>query len=263
MRETINHIVFGWYPYLCLTVFLVGSWLRFDREQYTWKTGSSQLLRRRQLMWGSNLFHVGILIIFAGHLVGLLTPIWIFDALGISHGFKQWMAIVIGGLAGIMCFVGMTLLIHRRLFDARILRTSSFGDIAILLLLYAQLIVGLATIPVSLGHLDGHEMVKFMTWAQGILTLQPGVSTLIIDVSPVFKLHLFLGMTIFLVFPFTRLVHIWSAPVWYLGRRGYQVVRSTRPYGRMAAMQADRARLVTTRAQSPSASSSRRPVPAE
>ncbi|MGV3633208.1 MAG: respiratory nitrate reductase subunit gamma [Pseudorhodoplanes sp.] len=261
MRETINHIVFGWYPYLCLTVFIVGSWLRFDREQYTWKTGSSQLLRRRQLMWGSNLFHVGILVIFAGHLVGLLTPIWIFDALGISHGFKQWMAIVIGGVAGIMCFIGMTLLIHRRLFDARILRTSSFGDIAILLLLYAQLIVGMATIAVSLGHLDGHEMVKFMTWAQGILTLQPGVSALILDVSPVFKLHLFLGMTIFLVFPFTRLVHVWSAPVWYLGRRGYQVVRSTRPYGRMPTTRPDRGLPVTTRAQSPSGR--REPVPAE
>jgi nitrate reductase gamma subunit len=261
MRETINHIVFGWYPYFCLTVFLVGSWLRFDREQYTWKTGSSQLLRRRQLMWGSNLFHVGILIIFIGHLAGLLTPIWIFDALGISHGFKQWMAIVIGGIAGIMCFIGMTLLIHRRLFDARILRTSSFGDIAVLLLLYAQLIVGMATIPVSLGHLDGHEMVKFMTWAQGILTLRPGVSALILDVSPVFKLHLFLGMTIFLVFPFTRLVHIWSAPVWYLGRRGYQVVRSTRPYGRSPAAQPDRSVPITTRAQSPSGR--RQPVPAE
>jgi nitrate reductase gamma subunit len=261
MRETINHIVFGWYPYLCLTVFIVGSWLRFDREQYTWKTGSSQLLRRRQLMWGSNLFHVGILVIFAGHAVGLLTPIWIFDALGISHGFKQWMAIVIGGVAGVMCFVGMTLLIHRRLFDARILRTSSFGDIAILLLLYAQLIVGLATIVVSLGHLDGHEMVKFMTWAQGILTLQPGVSAQILDVSPVFKLHLFLGMTIFLVFPFTRLVHVWSAPIWYLGRRGYQVVRSTRPYGSIPA-NLDRGRNTqVTRAQSPAAR--RQPVPAE
>ena len=84
MRDAINHIVFGWYPYLCLTVFLLGSLLRFDREQYTWRTGSSQLLRRRQLMWGSNLFHVGILVIFVGHFVGLLTPIWVFDTLGIS-----------------------------------------------------------------------------------------------------------------------------------------------------------------------------------
>lgn len=226
MRDTINYVLFGWYPYLCLTVFLVGSWLRFDREQYTWRSGSSQMLRRRQLSWGSNLFHVGILVIFMGHFVGLLTPIWIFDVLGISHSFKQWMAIVLGGVAGVMCFVGMTLLVHRRLFDSRIRKTSSFGDIAVLLLLYAQLVLGLSTIPVSLAHTDGHEMVKFMTWAQGILTLQPGVAALVGDVHVIFKMHLLLGMTLFLVFPFTRLVHIWSAPVWYLGRRGYQVVRT-------------------------------------
>jgi nitrate reductase gamma subunit len=226
MRDAINYAVFGWYPYLCLTVFLVGSWLRFEREQYTWRSGSSQLLRRRQLIWGSVLFHVGILVIFMGHFVGLLTPIKLFDMLGISHSFKQWMAIVLGGVAGVMCFIGLTMLIHRRLFDSRIRKTSSFSDIAILLLIYTQLILGLATIPVSLGHTDGHEMVKFMTWAQGILILQPGVYSLVADTHPIFKLHLFLGMTIFLVFPFTRLVHIWSAPIWYLGRRGYQVVRT-------------------------------------
>jgi nitrate reductase gamma subunit len=228
MRDLINYIVFGWYPYFCLTIFLLGSLLRFDREQYTWRSGSSQLLRRRQLMWGSNLFHVGVLIIFLGHFGGLLTPIWIFEALGISHSFKQGMAIGIGGISGVFAFIGLTLLVHRRLFDARIRKTSSFGDIAILLVLYVQLILGLSTIPISLQHMDGHVMVKFMTWAQGILTLQPGVSALIADVPMIFKLHLFLGMTIFLVFPFTRLVHIWSAPVWYLGRRGYQVVRTRR-----------------------------------
>jgi respiratory nitrate reductase gamma subunit len=92
MVENLNYLVFGWYPYLCLTVFLIGSLVRFDREQYTWRSGSSQLLRRRQLFWGSNLFHVGILVIFLGHFVGLLTPIWIFDTLGISHTFKQWLA---------------------------------------------------------------------------------------------------------------------------------------------------------------------------
>lgn len=227
MRDIINHIVFGWYPYVALTVFLLGSLIRFDREQYTWKTGSSQLLRRKQLMWGSNLFHVGILVIFFGHLVGLLTPIAFFDAVGISHGFKQVLAIVIGGIAGIACLVGIALLTHRRLFDERVRATSSFGDIAILLLLFAQLLLGLATIPVSMAHLDGHEMVKFMSWAQGILTLQSGSWQFVADVNPIFKAHLFLGMTIFLVFPFTRLVHVWSAPIWYLGRRGYQVVRSS------------------------------------
>ena len=227
MRDMINSIVFGWYPYFCLTVFLLGSLLRFDREQYTWRSGSSQLLRRRQLMWGSNLFHVGILVIFAGHFVGLLTPIWVFDALGVSHTFKQWMAIVLGGVAGVACFIGITLLAHRRLFDSRIRTTSSFGDIAILLLLWLQLTLGLGTIFVSLNHLDGHEMVKFMSWAQGILLLRSDAWTLVAHVHPIFKAHLFLGMTIFLVFPFTRLVHVWSAPIWYVGRRGYQVVRSS------------------------------------
>lgn len=248
MRDTINHALFGWYPYLCLTVFLVGSLVRFDREQYTWRSGSSQLLRRRQLMWGSNLFHVGILVIFLGHFGGLLTPIWVFDLLGVPHGFKQVVAIVAGGIAGTACFIGLTLLVHRRLFDARIRTTSSFGDIAILLMLYAQLILGLATIPVSMGHLDGHEMVKFMNWAQGILTLRPDAAGLVADVDIVFKLHLVLGMTIFLVFPFTRLVHVWSAPVWYLGRKGYQVVRTRRQ------MDAD---------PRGGAGARRRPVPAE
>jgi nitrate reductase gamma subunit len=226
MFDAINSALFGWYPYLCLTVFLLGSLLRFDREQYTWKTGSSQLLRRRQLRWGSNLFHIGILVIFGGHFVGLLTPIQVFDALGVSHGFKQGLAITAGGLAGVVCFAGITMLAHRRLFDARIRATSSLSDIAVLLLLWLQLTLGLSTIFVSLGHMDGHEMVKFMSWAQGIVTLQPSAADYVADVHPVFKAHLILGMTIFLLFPFTRLVHVWSAPVWYLGRPGYQVVRT-------------------------------------
>lgn len=231
MAGYINHAVFGWYPYLCLTVFLLGSVIRFDREQYTWRSGSSQLLRRGQLRWGSNLFHVGILVIFVGHFVGLLTPIAVFDALGIGHGFKQGLAIVAGGIAGLMCFVGIALLTHRRLFDARIRATSSFSDTAILLILFAQLLLGLATIPISLGHMDGGEMVKFMNWAQGILTLRTDAWTLVADAHPIFKAHLALGMTIFFLLPFTRLVHVWSAPVWYLGRRGYQVVRTRRALG--------------------------------
>jgi len=228
MSTWLNNALYGWYPYFALTIFLLGSLLRFDHSQYTWRSGSSQLLRRKQLTWGSNLFHVGILAIFAGHFVGLLTPVAVFDALGISHSFKQLLAMGFGGVAGIACWIGIALLAHRRLFDARIRATSSFSDTGILLLLWLQLTIGLGTIPVSAQHLDGSEMVKFMSWAQGILTLHPGAASLIADVDPVFKLHLFLGMTIFLLFPFTRLVHVWSAPVWYLGRTGYQVVRTRR-----------------------------------
>lgn len=228
MADYLNTVAFGIYPYIALVVLAVGSIIRYDREPYTWRSGSSQLLRRRQLVMGSVLFHVGILIVFFGHLVGLLTPIQLFDALGIGHGFKQGMAIVVGGVAGIVCLIGATMLLHRRLADPRIRSTSSFGDIAILMLLYAQLVLGLATIPVSLGHMDGHEMVKFMSWAQGIFIFDPSAAGYVADTHPVFKAHLFLGLTILLVFPFTRLVHMLSAPVRYLWRPGYQVVRSKR-----------------------------------
>ena len=226
--DWVNQALFGFYPYLALAVLAIGSVLRFDREQYTWRTGSSQLLRRRQLVLGSILFHVGILAIFAGHFVGLLTPIWVWDALGVPHGAKQMLAIVAGGGAGAMCLVGGCLLLHRRLFDPRIRATSSFGDIAILVLVMTQLLLGLATIPVSLGHLDGGEMVKFMTWAQSIFTFRAGAADYIADAHWIFKAHIMLGLTILLVFPFTRLVHMLSAPVWYLNRRGWQIVRSKR-----------------------------------
>lgn len=226
MAGYLNSFLFGVYPYLCATVWLLGSLIRFNRGQYGWSSSSSQLLRRRQLRLGSNLFHAGILIIFFGHLVGLLTPLAFFDLVGISHGAKQIMAIALGGVAGLMCFVGLTLLIHRRLAGPRIRKTSSVGDIAILLLLYVQLILGLGTIFISAQHLDGSEMVIFMEWAQRIMTLRGNAADLVAHVHWIFKLHLFLGMTVFLVFPFTRLVHVWSAPIWYLGRRGYQIVRT-------------------------------------
>ena len=155
MATYLNTLVFGIYPYIALVVLAVGTIIRYEREPYTWRSGSSQLLRRKQLIWGSVLFHVGILVIFFGHLVGLLTPIELFDLLGIGHGFKQVLAIVMGGIAGVIALVGATLLLHRRLFDARVRATSSFGDIAILVLIYLQLVLGIATIFVSLQHLDG------------------------------------------------------------------------------------------------------------
>lgn len=222
----LNHILFGIYPYVAMSVLVIGSVVRFDREQYTWRTGSSQLLRRKQLVLGSLLFHLGVLAIFAGHFVGLLTPIWVFDALGVSHSFKQMLAIVAGGGAGILMLAGGLLLLHRRLFDPRIRATSTFGDTGILILLIAQLCLGLATIPQSLQHRDGHEMLKFMTWAQGVFTFKPDAADLLTDVHWVFKTHIVLGLTILLVFPFTRLVHMLSAPVWYLNRRGWQLVRT-------------------------------------
>ena len=220
----MNQILFGLYPYVAIAVFLVGSLFRFDREQYTWRSGSSQLLRRRMLVVGSNCFHIGVLVVLAGHFVGLLTPHEVYTSLGLSVANKQLLAMGVGGVFGVVCLVGLALLLYRRLTDPRIRVTSSVMDIVILLLLAAQLLLGLSSIFVSAQHLDGSEMLKLSAWAQHLVTLQSGAAAEIADVNPIFKLHILLGLTIFLVFPFSRLVHIWSAPVGYVGRP-YQLVR--------------------------------------
>ncbi|MFZ5566474.1 MAG: respiratory nitrate reductase subunit gamma [Pseudomonadota bacterium] len=224
----LNQFVFGIYPYICLTVFLLGSLIRFDRDQYTWKSDSSQLLKAGQLRWGSNLFHIGILFLFFGHTVGMLTPHFVYEPF-MTAGAKQLLAMVSGGIFGVLGFIGVTLLLHRRLFEPRIRATSKTSDIVLLLLLWLQFALGLATIPLSAQHLDGSMMLKLAEWAQRIVTFRGGAVELLADAGWVFKAHMFLGMSIFLIFPFTRLVHVWSgfATVAYLARP-YQLVRSRR-----------------------------------
>jgi nitrate reductase gamma subunit len=223
----IDTLLFGIYPYLAGAVFLIGSLIRFDREQYTWKSDSSQLLRRGQLRLGSNLFHIGILGIFFGHLVGLLTPLDIWHAIGVSAPAKQLLAIVAGGVFGVAMLVGLLVLMHRRFSEPRIRITTLPMDWIVLWLLLVQLGLGLYSISVSAQHLDGGEMVRLMTWAQHVVTFRGDAAALVAGAPLVFKLHLVLGMTIFLVFPFSRLVHVWSgfAALGYL-TRAYQVVRS-------------------------------------
>ncbi|HTP95420.1 MAG TPA: respiratory nitrate reductase subunit gamma [Burkholderiales bacterium] len=228
--STLHQFLFGIYPYVAMTVFFAGSLLRFDREQYTWKSDSSQLLRASQLRWGSNLFHFGVLFIFFGHLIGLLAPHWSYAWL-ISAGSKQLLAMISGGLAGAFAIVGLTLLIHRRVADPRIRSNTRGWDIAILVLLWLQLALGLSTVPLSARHLDGSMMLQLAEWVQRIATFRPGAAELVAGVPLVFKTHLLLGLTIFLVFPFTRLVHIWSgfAAAAYL-LRPYQIVRTRRKW---------------------------------
>ena len=224
----LDQLLFGYYPYICLTVFLLGSLLRFDRDQYTWKSDSSQLLRAGQLRWGSNLFHVGVLFLLGGHTVGLLTPHFMYEPF-ISAGNKQLMAMVSGGFFGVLGFIGVSILLHRRLSDDRIRLNSKTSDILMLCLLWVQLALGLATVPMSAQHLDGSMMIKLAEWAQRILTFRAGAPELLAEAGFIFKMHMFLGMSIFLVFPFTRLVHVWSGlgTVAYIVRP-YQLVRSRR-----------------------------------
>ena len=221
----INTLAFGIYPYIALTVFLIGSVIRYDREQYTWKASSSQFLEGKNLRRGSIAFHIGILGILVGHFFGLLMPAPVWYALGVTTAAKQMLAMVAGGLFGLLCFYGLTILIIRRFTNPRIRATSSFMDLAILLLLYAQLILGLLSIPVSATHPEGAEMLKLMHWAQYTVTFRGlAAAEFIADVHWIYKSHVFLGMTLFVVFPFSRLVHVWSVPVKYLSRN-YQVVR--------------------------------------
>ncbi len=220
--------LFQVYPYVCFTVFLMGSLFRFDRDQYTWKSDSSQMLRAGLLRWGSNLFHFGILFLFFGHLVGLFTPHAVYGVF-MSAGSKQMLAVVAGGIAGMICLVGLSMLLYRRVFDPRIRLTSHATDIAVLVVLWVQLVVGLITLPFSWQHADGSVMVILADWAQRIVTLRPVDATLLSTLPWPYLFHIVFGMTIFLLFPFSRLVHVWSgfATVTFLFRP-HQIVRSRR-----------------------------------
>ena len=224
--QFLNVFFYDIYPYICGTVFLIGSWLRYDYGQYTWRAGSSQMLDRKGMNLASNLFHIGILGIFFGHFFGMLTPHWVYESF-LPIEMKQKIAMVAGGICGVMTLVGGLLLLKRRLFNPRIRATSSTADILILSLLMIQCTLGLLTIPFSAQHIDGHERMKLVGWAQAVVTFHADASQHLDGVAPIFRVHLALGMTLFLLFPFTRLVHVWSAPVEYLTRK-YQIVRARR-----------------------------------
>lgn len=222
----LHNFLFGIYPYIALAIFFLGSLIRFDREQYSWKSDSSQLLRLRHLRLGSNLFHVGILFLFFGHAAGLLTPHHVYEAFGLSTPNKQMLAIISGGFAGLICLAGILILLYRRLADARIRATSKPMDIFILLWILATLLLGLISIFYSLQHKEGGVMLALGAWAQHIVTFRGGAADFLVDVDVIYRVHLLFGMTLFVLFPFSRLVHVWSgfAATTYL-TRAWQLVR--------------------------------------
>jgi nitrate reductase gamma subunit len=231
--DYLNSFLFGIYPYLCLAVLLIGSLIRFDREPYTWKSDSSQMLRKGQLRLGSNLFHYGVIIVILGHFVGFLAPHWAVDW-ALSPTSHQLLAMVVGGIAGLVAIIGLTILLHRRLNDPRIRLNSRKWDIAVAMMLWLQLALGLLTVPLSAFHMDGALFETLTTYVKGIVTLNGNAASLMIGVPLVYKLHVLLGFTIFLISPFTRMIHIWSGAgaLAYLVRP-YQIVRSPRTRARV------------------------------
>ena len=225
----LHHLIYGVYPYLALVTFILGSWIRFDHEQYTWKSDSSQLLSKKGMRFASNVFHIGMLGIFFGHLVGLVTPHGVFLALGISDMAHQNLAMIAGGVFGLMVLIGGAQLWMRRMTNPRVRAASRWMDINILGWIVFTAIMGLTTIIFSAGHAsagDASVMILLSQWVQSIIILQPNPE-LLRNVDMVYKIHIFFGLSLFLFFPFTRLVHIWSAPISYLFR-AYQVVRTKR-----------------------------------
>lgn len=225
----MHKFLFGAYPYFALTIFLIGSWVRFDHEQYSWKADSTQFLSKAGTRLASNLFHIGVLAIFFGHAAGLLTPHGVFVAFGISDLAHQWMAILLGAVFGIMALFGGALLWMRRMNNSRVRAAGRTRDVFILSWILLVLVLGVSTIPTSIGHAskgDAATMIALADWVQSMLYLHPEPS-LIANVDTVYKVHIFAALTMFMLFPFTRLVHIWSAPIGYLGR-AYQVVRAKR-----------------------------------
>ena len=227
MADYLRYFFFSVYPYIALTVFLLGSFARYDRSQYTWKSDSSQLLKRGSLRWGSNLFHIGIIALFFTHLVGLLTPPAIYHAMGISTELKQAMAIVVGAILGVICLAGLVLLIWRRWSEPRLRAISRVSDWVTLVWILIVLVLGLISILTSTQHKEGAVMLLLGDWAQRIVTFRGGADTVMTGVPMVYQVHMVLGMTLFVIFPFTRLVHVWSGfgSVSYLGR-AWQLVRS-------------------------------------
>lgn len=225
MSFLLNNFLFSYYPYVAIIIFLLGSIYRYENNQYSWKTSSSQLLENSMLFWANNLFHIGIIFLLFGHFFGLMTPKSIYTKI-ISPEKKQILAMLTGGMAGIICLIGLTLLLYRRILNIRINITSEKMDVLILIILYIQLIIGIASIFISYKHMENPgTMIALANWVQGIFILSPDIHLYVINEHWLFKIHLILGLTIFLIFPFTRLIHVFSFPYLYILREGYQIIR--------------------------------------
>jgi len=218
---------FWWviFPYLMLTIFVVGHIYRYNTDQYGWTARSSEFMEKKTLKWGSILFHVGIIMVFGGHVVGLLIPKTWTEALGMTEAMYHAGAIYGGGLAGIITLSGIMILLFRRVNNKRVRATSSFGDIFIAVLLFVEIVMGMYnTLGFNLfvGGFDYRETLA--PWFRGILLFRPN-ATLMTEVPLFFQLHTLFAFAIFGIWPFTRLVHVWSIPIEYF-KRSYILYRS-------------------------------------
>jgi nitrate reductase gamma subunit len=220
----VNQFLWVVVPYVCLTVFVVGHFWRYRYDKFGWTTRSSQLYEDRLLRWGSPLFHFGILAVFLGHVMILVVPKSWTEAVGISEGVYHFLAVSIGAFAGFCTLVGMAILIYRRRTVGPVFSATTAMDKVMYLFLAAVILLGLWNTVVSniLAHYDYRESVSI--WFRGIFRfdLHPD---LMAEAPIGFKVHGLVAMLLFALWPFTRLVHVFSAPLGYL-TRPYIVYRS-------------------------------------
>lgn len=223
----LNQFVWVIYPYLCLAIFVIGHIARYKYDQFSWTAKSSEMIEKKRLKWGSLLFHLGIIPVFFGHVVGLLIPANWLEAIGVNNHIYHIGAVYIGSVFGIITLIGMLLLTLRRLSIKNVRRLSSFSDIFVNIVLLIILIMGCySTLVTNAIQPEFDYRQTIAIWFRHLFMFSPNAD-LMLNVLWSFKLHILLGFTVFACWPFTRLVHVWSVPLSYMNRR-YIVYRKNK-----------------------------------
>ena len=219
-------LLWGVLPYLMLAVLVGGTIWRYRYDQFGWTTRSSQLYESRLLRIGSPLFHFGILVVIVGHVVGLVIPRSWTDRIGVSEHLYHLNALALGSVAGVATLVGVIILIYRRRTTGPVFMATTRNDKLMYVVLVAAIVAGLATTVLSVVAPDQGPSYRetVSPWFRSVFILQPDVAAM--AAAPLaFKIHVLIGMLLFCLWPFTRLVHAFTAPLHYLFRP-YIVYRS-------------------------------------
>ena len=223
----IEQILWVILPYIVITIFIGGHIYRYQHDQFGWTAKSSEMLEKKKLALGSSLFHWGIFFVIGGHVMGILIPESLYEALGVSEHMYHKIAIGFGLPAGIAALSGLLILTYRRFTDKRIRKTSSAGDLITLVALLFVMTTGLAATFLNIDSKGFDYRTTIGPWFRNIFLFKPDAA-LMASVPLWFKLHIIMGYVIFIVWPFTRLVHVFSMPLKYL-TRSYVVYRKRAP----------------------------------
>lgn len=223
--------IFWWtiYPYICGAILIVALLYRFVFRGKSWTAPSTEIFEKKWLKIGSNFFHYGIILAFFGHVMGMLIPIEVYEALGVNEHMYHIFAVSGGGVAGVMVVFGLIVMLYRKFSIPRVRTHTTFGGY--LTLIWLLLVAGLGTYMTIIYNniVGGYEYrLSIGPWFRSLFTFHPRTE-LMSGVPGLFKLHIILSFILFAVIPFTKLVHMFSfplrfparAPQQYRARNGY------------------------------------------